>query len=97
MDAEELYQMGMELDAEAEQLEEAGRKDPAVELQAAYRQAAVIRKQAAGFWRQAVEQNHPGAQYQLACYIHEYEQNKRQQAFELLTKAAEQGHLSTPI
>ena len=47
MEIAELYQKGLELDAEAERLEESGRKDPAVNCQTTYQKAAVLRKEAA--------------------------------------------------
>ena len=69
MEIEELYQKGLELDGEAERLEESGRKDPAVDCQTAYQKAAVLREEAASYWKQAAEQGHADAQYRLALYF----------------------------
>lgn len=89
MEIEELYQKGLELDGEAERLEESGRKDPAVDCQTAYQKAAVLRKEAASYWKQAAEQGHADAQFRLACYCYG---TKNDRAFYWCKKAAEQGH-----
>ena len=88
MEIAELYQKGLELDAEAERLEESGRKDPAVNCQTAYQKAAVLRKEAACYWKQAAEQGHVDAQYSLAIYFYG---KKNNQAFYWCKMAAEQG------
>ena len=88
MNVEDLYQKGMELDAEAEQLEESGRNDPAVNCQTAYQEAAVLRKEAASYWKRAAEQGHADAQYRLALYFYG---KKNDQAFYWCKMAAEQG------
>ena len=89
MEIAELYQKGLELDAEAERLEESGRKDPAVNCQTTYQKAAVLRKEAACYWKQAAEQGHVDAQYRLALYF--YYGKKNNQAFYWCKMAAEQG------
>lgn len=89
MEIAELYQKGLELDAEAERLEESGRKDPAVNCQTAYQKAAVLRKEAVSYWKQAAEQGHVDAQYRLALYFHYGKKNN--QAFYWCKMAAEQG------
>lgn len=88
MEIEELYQKGLELDGEAERLEESGRKDPAVDCQTAYQKAAVLREEAASYWKQAAEQGHADAQYRLALYFFG---KKNNQAFYWCKMAAEQG------
>lgn len=90
MTMEELYQKGIELWENAEQI----MKHDKISSSEARRQMISYQKQAVECWQQAAEQGYAKAQYQLGHYYYHYgrNNNKNKKAFEWYSKAAEQGY-----